>query len=51
MTEEEKDLINSKLMESKKIRKLYDDYVVKTIPFDKWVKDTTNYLLLENHTE
>ncbi len=43
MTNEEKVIVNEKLLESESIRKLYDTYIRKDIPFEKWVKDMTDW--------
>jgi len=45
MTDEEKELVIEKLLESTEIRKIYDTYIIKSIPFETWVRDTTDRLL------
>jgi len=45
MTDDERELIIQRLLKSKKIKKIYDDYIIKSIPFEKWVTDTVEHLM------
>ena len=45
MTDDEKELIIKHLLKSEKIKKIYDDYIIKSIPFEKWVSDTVEHLM------
>lgn len=47
LSEENKQKILTKLMESDKIKETYEVYIVKDIPYEKWVEDTMDYLLKE----
>jgi len=44
MTSEEKNKIIEELLKSKEIKSLYDEYIIQSIPFETWVKDTVYYL-------
>jgi len=45
MTDDERELIIKHLLKSEKVKKIYDDYIIKSIPFEKWVSDTVERLL------
>jgi len=45
MTKEQRDYLITELIKLPKIRKIYDDYIIKEIPYEKWVADTAHYLL------
>lgn len=39
------------MLKSKKIRKIYDVYIIKEIPFEIWVKNTAECLLKRTEKE
>ncbi len=45
MKKSDKELIIEDLIKSKEIRDLYDDYIIKTIPFETWVRNTADRLI------
>lgn len=45
MTPEEKEKLIAELLKSDKIKKIYEDYIIKEIPFETWVRNTTDRLL------
>ncbi len=46
MTSKERKKLVSKLLKSKKIKDIYETYIIKEIPFETWIKDTANRLFL-----
>ena len=47
MNENQKEILISELMKSKKIKKLYDDFIVKEVPFETWVRNTLKMVSIE----
>ena len=45
MTNEEREKLMSALLKSEEIKDIYEDYIVKEIPFEAWVRDTAGRLL------
>ena len=38
MTKQEKETLIQELLKSKTIARIYDNYIIKEIPFEKWVR-------------
>ncbi len=49
MTPDEREYLNDELIKSPKIRKIYDDYIVKEIPYETWVMNMADRLLEDRY--
>jgi len=45
MNDEEREKLIAALLKSKKIKDIYEDYIIKEIPFETWVRNTASRLL------
>lgn len=45
ISNEAKERVLKELLKKKRIRKIYDDYIIKTIPFEEWVRSALDYVL------
>ena len=45
MTNEEKEKLMTALLKSKEIKGIYEDYIVKEIPYETWVRNMASRLL------
>ena len=45
MNKQDKERIIQELLKSDNIRNLYDTYIIKSITFETWVRDYTDYVL------
>ena len=45
MTDNDREKLMAALLKSEEIKGIYEDYIVKDIPFETWVRDTASRLL------
>jgi len=48
ITKAEKEQIIQELLESDKIKQLYDDYIIQSLSYEEWVRNTFKYLIKDN---
>lgn len=49
MTKKDKEKLITGMIQSNTIRKLYDDYIIKEIPYETWVRNSVDRLLKHNN--
>jgi len=45
MADNKKELIIAEMLESDEIKQIYEDYIMKEIPFEDWVRSTVHDLM------
>jgi len=43
---EDKEVVVKALMKSNNIRRMYNDYIIKEVPFERWVRGMVDRLLI-----
>lgn len=51
MNNEQKEKVIAAMLKDEEIKKIYDAYIIKSIPLETWVRNTVDYLLTHTKIE